>query len=130
VRAGNDHDAWKKLEAAIEKEPRDVHSRLALADARIATGEKDVLARTLADAVQAGADASLIEEAVDLIEGMVALQPYRMNALEVIREYEARGVHLEGTAARVLDYGAVWVRADGSSRMLEHEIIRIQSEEA
>lgn len=130
VRAGNDHDAWKKLEAAIAKEPRDVHSRLALADARIASGEKDVLARTLADAVQAGGDASLIEEAVDLVDGMTALEPYRLNALEVIREYEARGQHLEGTAARVLDYGAVWVRADGSSRMLEHEVLRIQSEEA
>lgn len=130
VRAGNDHDVWKKLEAAIDKEPRDVHSRLALADARIAEGEKDVLARTLADAVQAGGDPTLIEEAVDLIEGMTALEPHRMDALQVIREYEARGEHLEGTAARVLDYGAVWVRADGSSRMLEHEVIRIQSEEA
>lgn len=130
VRAGNDHDVWKKLEAAIAKEPRDVHSRLALADARIAGGEKDVLARTLADAVQAGGDPTLIEEAVDLIEGMTALQPYRLDALEVIRDYEARGEHLEGTAVRVLDYGAVWVRADGSSRLLEHEVIRIQSEEA
>lgn len=130
VRAGNDDDAWKKLEAAIAKEPRDVHSRLALADARIANGEKDALAKTLADAVQSGADASLIEEAVDLLDGMTALEPYRLDARQVIREYEARGQHLEGTAARVLDYGAVWVRADGSSRMLEHEVIRIQSEEA
>lgn len=130
VRAGNDHDVWKKLEAAIDKEPRDVHSRLALADAKIALGEKDALARALADAVQSGADATLIEEAVELIDGMTALQPYRLDAREVIREYEARGEHLEGTAARVLDYGAVWVRADGSSRLLEHEVIRIQSEEA
>src|SRR5690606_35931566 len=33
-------------------------------------------------------------------------------------------------AARVLDYAAVWVHSDGSSRMLEHEVIRIQSAEA
>ena len=37
---------------------------------------------------------------------------------------------MTGTAARVLDYSALWVRADGSSRMLEHEIVRIQSAEA
>ena len=36
---------------------------------------------------------------------------------------------MSGTAARVLDYAAVWVHADGSSSMLEHEIIRIQSPE-
>jgi hypothetical protein len=30
----------------------------------------------------------------------------------------------------VLDYSAVWVHADGSSEMLEHEIMRIQSQEA
>ncbi len=130
VRAGNDQDVWKKLQAAIEKEPRDVHSRLALADARIARGEHDALGKTLADAVQAGADATLVEEAVDLIEGMTALEPYRIDARKVIAEYEKAGVELPGTAARVLDYGAVWVRADGSSRMLEHEVIRIQSEEA
>jgi tetratricopeptide (TPR) repeat protein len=130
VRAGNDQNVWKKLQAAIDKEPRDVHSRLALADARIARGDHDVLGKTLADAVQAGADASIVEEAVDLIEGMTALEPYRIDARKVIAEYEAAGKHLPGTAARVLDYGAVWVRADGSSRMLEHEVIRIQSEEA
>jgi hypothetical protein len=30
----------------------------------------------------------------------------------------------------VLDYAAVWVRSDGTSRMLEHEIVRLQSAEA
>jgi hypothetical protein len=37
---------------------------------------------------------------------------------------------MPGTAARVLDYAATWVHADGSSRMLEHELVRIQSAEA
>jgi hypothetical protein len=37
---------------------------------------------------------------------------------------------MEAGAVRVLDYGVSWVRADGSSRMLEHEIIRVQSQEA
>jgi hypothetical protein len=37
---------------------------------------------------------------------------------------------MDGTAARVLDYSATWVHDDGSSEMLEHEIQKIQSEEA
>ena len=37
---------------------------------------------------------------------------------------------MDGTAARVLDYSAIWVHADGSSEMLEHEIQKLQSQEA
>jgi hypothetical protein len=37
---------------------------------------------------------------------------------------------MDGTAARVLDYAAIWVHDDGSSQMLEHEIQKIQSQEA
>ena len=37
---------------------------------------------------------------------------------------------MDGNAARVLDYAATWVHPDGSSEMLEHEILRIQSQEA
>ena len=36
---------------------------------------------------------------------------------------------VDGTAARVLDYSALWVHPDGSSYMLEHEILRIQAQE-
>src|SRR5579859_689226 len=36
---------------------------------------------------------------------------------------------MEGNAARVLDYSALWIHPDGSSDMLEHEILRIQAQE-
>ncbi len=120
----------ESLLKALKREPRDVHARLALADARLAKGEKNPLPAALANAVEAGADPSIIESAIDLMEGLTALAPYRVDGKKVIEEYEARGEHLPGTAARVLDYGALWVRSDGSSRFLEHEIVRIQSEEA
>jgi hypothetical protein len=48
----------------------------------------------------------------------------------VIAEYEASKEEMPGTAARVLDYSAIWVHPDGSARMLEHEIIGLQSREA
>ncbi len=61
---------------------------------------------------------------------MTELEPYRIDAAKIIKAYEASGAEMEGNAARVLDYSTLWVHPDGSSRMLEHELIRIQSQEA
>ena len=130
VRAGNTAETWKKLEAAINKSPHDGGARLALADARLGAGERDALRKALVDALANGAGTVALEEAIDLVEGTTELEHYRLDARKVIREYEASGVTLQGTAARVLDYAAIWVHDDGSSRMLEHEVVRIQSPEA
>ncbi len=132
IRSGDQQKTFETLQKAIEREPKDVHSRLALADAQIARGQADERALTsaLVEAIQAGADPSPIEGAIDLVEGLTALEPYRIDGKKVIADYEASDEHLSGTAARILDYGAVWIRGDGSSRFLEHEIVRIQSDEA
>jgi hypothetical protein len=114
----------------VAKAPREVGPRLALADARLAAGQPNALRDALVDAVVHGAPTDSLEEAMALVEGMTELEPYRIRARDVIDAYERDGKHMAGTAARVLDYSAVWVRSDGSSRMLEHEIVRIQSAEA
>ena len=64
------------------------------------------------------------------MEGTTELEPYRIDGPKIIKAYEASGTEMEGNAARVLDYSAVWIHPDGTSRMLEHELIRIQSQEA
>lgn len=130
IQSGDKERTLEHLRAAIEREPRDVLARLAVADARLARGDENPLTAALVEAVEAGVDPGVIEGAIDLVEGLTALEPFRLDGKKVIAEYEAKGNHLSGTAARVLDYGAVWVRGDGSSRFLEHEIVRIQSEEA
>lgn len=130
VQAGDKEETFEKLKEAIHREPKDVHARLDLADAKLASGEKNPLPQALVGAVEAGADPSVIESAIDLMEGLTALEPYRLDGKKIIEQYEREDRHLPGTAARVLDYGALWVRGDGSSRFLEHEIVRIQSEEA
>ena len=130
VRAGNEKESWNKLEAAIKQEPRNERARLDLADARYAGGAHDALVRALVDAVQSGAPTTLLEQALDLVEGLSELEPYRLKTQPLIDEYEKSGTVLPGTAARVLDYAAFWVHADGSSRMLEHELIKVQSAEA
>jgi len=47
-----------------------------------------------------------------------------------IAAWEKAGHKMDGSAARVLDYSALWIHPDGSSEMLEHEILRMQSQEA
>ncbi|MFZ5895804.1 MAG: hypothetical protein ACOY0T_32405 [Myxococcota bacterium] len=130
VRAGNQAEAWKKLEAALKLDAKSEKARLDLADAGLSVGRQDALVRALLDAVANGAPSGRLEEAIDLVEGASELEPYRHDAKKIIAEYEKSGETLSGTAARVLDYAAVWVHSDGSSRMLEHEIIKVQSAEA
>jgi tetratricopeptide (TPR) repeat protein len=130
VRAGNASETWKKLEAAISKDPRDEAARLALADARYASGSRQALVEAVVASVKSGAATERLAMALDLVEGATELEPYRVDTETAIGEYERSGVALGGTAARVLDYSAVWVKNDGSSRMLEHEIVRVQTAEA
>lgn len=130
VRAGNEQETWNKLEAAIKQNPKNAQARLALADAGLASGKGDALVQALVAAVESGTETEALEEALDLVEGATELEPYRHDAHAIIAAYEKSGVKLPGTAARVLDYSAVWVHSDGSSRMLEHEIVQVQSAEA
>lgn len=130
VRAGNEAETWKKLEAAIAKDPREDEPRLALADARYATGDRQALIKAVVASVQHGAPTARLEAALDLVEGATELAPYRIDTDTVIREFERKKQQLSGTAARVLDYSALWIHNDGSSRLLEHEIVRVQSAEA
>lgn len=130
LRAGMDVDRIERLEAKLEKNPLDASNRLRLADTRLSMGDELALRKALADAIVEGAATSELSDAVDLVEGATAFEPYRLNGLEIIKEYEASGEAMAGTAVRVLDYGVSWIHPDGSSQMLEHEIIRIQSQEA
>src|SRR6185436_17305938 len=129
TRAGVNRESMQKLEAAVQKIPTDAPARLALADARFARGDHDALQKALVDAIHSGADTTAMRDAIDLVEGINELSPYRLDGKKVIAEYEASQQTMPGTAARVLDYSALWVHADGSARMLEHEIICIQSRE-
>jgi cellulose synthase operon protein C len=133
MRAGDPSAAAAQLEKALAKNPADVQARFRLADHAYAEGDTGALRSALAAALQAGAKGMEIREAVEIVEGASLLEPYRKDGRAVIREFEAwekSGKHMEGTAARILDYAATWVHPDGSSEMLEHEILRMQSQEA
>jgi tetratricopeptide (TPR) repeat protein len=133
ARAGDPSAAARQLEKALAKNPEDSSARLRIADSEYARGDAGALRRALAAALQSGAKGVEIHEALDLIEGASNLEPYRVDGKGIIREFEAwekSGKKMAGNAARVLDYSAIWVHPDGSSEMLEHEILRVQSQEA
>ncbi len=133
ARSGNPSAAATELEKALAKHPRDVQARFRLADLAYAKGDRGALRHALASALQAGAGTDELRAAIDVVEGATDLEPYRKDGRAVIREYQAwekAGHHMDGTAARVLDYSAIWVHEDGSSDMLEHEIQKLQSQEA
>ena len=132
-RAGDPSAAAEQLAKALAKNPEDGAVRFRLADRAYAKGDPAALRHALAESLQLGAKGAELREAIDLLEGATDLEPYRKDGRAVIREFEAwekTGKHMDGVAARVLDYAAVWVHPDASSDMLEHEILRIQSQEA
>jgi cellulose synthase operon protein C len=118
------------LSSAVEEHPESGAARLALADALLGAGNAAALHQGLAQAIQAGSDTGPLERAIDAVEARSDFAPLRLDGRQVIRDYERAGKNQSASAERVLDYAAVWVHSDGSSRMLEHEIVRVQSEEA
>ncbi len=133
ARSGDPSAGAAELEKALSKHPRDAQARFRLADLAYAKGDRGALRRALAAALQAGASSDELRAAIDVVEGATDLEPYRKDGRAIIREYQAwekAGHHMDGTAARVLDYSAIWVHEDGSSEMLEHEIQKLQSQEA
>lgn len=129
-RAGLKEETFDQLERALQEDPRSASARLALADARLASGDHAALRVAVGDAIEAGADTTDLENAIELLEGRTELEPFRVDGLGVIAAFEQAGGKMEAAAVRVLDYGVTWVHRDGSSRLLEHEIIRVQSQDA
>ncbi len=133
ARSGNPSAAADALQKALAKHPTDEQARFRLADSAYAKGDTGALRRALAAALQAKASPDELRAAIDVVEGATDLEPFRRDGLAIIRDFQAwekAGHHMDGTAARVLDYAAIWVRGDGSSDMLEHEIQKVQSQEA
>ena len=128
-RAGDRGQWLKKLRLALQQDPQNATARLALADARFARGDRHALTNALAEAIRVGADDAGLRNAIELVDGVTDLEPYRRDGLKIIAASQRAGLKLPGSAARILDYSAIWVGRDGRARMLEHEIVRIQSRE-
>ena len=129
TRAGTSRESMERLQAAVGRKPLDPDARIALADAWLASGDRGALERALVESIRSGAETDTLREAIELVEGMTELGPYRLNGRAIVAEFEAKKPNIVGTSARVLDYSVIWAHADGSARMLEHEIVAVQSRE-
>lgn len=136
VRAGERKETLLTLELALQNEPS-TRATLELADARLASGDHAALRRALAESIRQGSETAELRDAIETVDGVSELEPFRLSAKAAIAEFESSGAAKAGlakkkggTAARVLDYATVWVHEDGSGRMLEHEILHMQSNEA
>lgn len=130
VEAGLAGAVQEQVEVQLARAPTRGEGWLARGDLLWAENQPDALREMLGRATEAGADTRGLARAIDTVDARTDFAPYRIDGAEVVRQFEATGVRQQGTAARVLDYAAIWVHSDGSSRMLEHEILRVQSAEA
>jgi hypothetical protein len=126
---GNVDDATKQLAEEIAKGKA---SPLDEADWRLATGEKYALDAAIAHAIRDhGVRPSSVERALELLQQTVDFSPFRLDARKVIAEHDkTHASKSAGAAERILDYGAMWIRSDGTNAFLEHEIVRVNSREA
>jgi hypothetical protein len=123
-------DATKKLAAKIAKGEA---SPMEEADHLLASGDKRALEKALTHGVRNnGSRSASVLHAMELLQQTVDFAPYRLDARKVIAEHDAThaGKEKAGAAERILDYGVMWVRSDGTSAFLEQEIVRIHSREA
>jgi len=123
-------EATKKLAAKIVKgEVTPIEE----ADHLMLSGDKRALEKALAHGIRnTGFRSNAVLRAMDLLQQTVDFAPYRLDARKVIAEHDAThaGKDKAGAAERIMDYGVMWVRSDGTTAFLEHEIVRIHSREA
>jgi predicted Zn-dependent protease len=141
-RAGLERETLGALERAVLRDPDREEARLALADAQLAAGDPTALQAAIARAKGEGQPSDMLREALETSTGATLLEPFRRDGLAVVRAYEDSGEAAQALArsatgrggaahaARVLDYAAIWAHPDGTARMLEHEILHMQSPEA
>ena len=107
-------------------------SALDEADWNLAHGAKHPFETAINHAiVEHGTRPTAVLHALELLQQTVDFAPFRLDARKVIAEHDkTHQGKSAGAAERILDYGAMWIRSDGTSSFLEHEIVRVNSREA
>ncbi len=113
--------------------PRDAAAKLAVADLAQSRRNVNALDDALRDTTKEGLPTQELERTSWALRQSALLEGYRVSSKVAIGDFESwrkNGHELAGTMARVLDYSAIWVSSDGSSDLLEHQVQRVQSQEA
>ncbi len=132
-RTGNVARAEELIVDLKKRFPMDTAAKLAVADLLLAKHDVNALDDALGDATREALPTQELERASWAVRQSALLEGYRSSGKSAIADFETwrkNGNELAGTTARVLDYSAIWVNSDGSSDLLEHQVQRIQSQEA
>ncbi len=113
--------------------PKDAAAKLAIADLGLSKHDVNSLDDALRESIREGLPTQELERTSWALRQSALLEGYRVSGKGAIADFEGwrkKGHELAGTMARVLDYSAIWVNSDGSSDLLEHQVQRVQSQEA
>jgi hypothetical protein len=132
-RSGDVARAEEGVMALTGRFPRDLSAKLAVADLLLARGNVNAIDNAIREGIREALPMRDLERASWALRQAALLEGYRSSGRQAIADFESwrkLGNELAGTTARVLDYSAIWVNSDGSSDLLEHQVQRIQSQEA
>ncbi|MFO0557294.1 MAG: hypothetical protein U0269_04695 [Polyangiales bacterium] len=124
-------DAERGFAAILREQPEDVQLRSDLADLRLALGDEVAARALLASEITASPSAmSDLLRAHALLARRDALDPWRLDGREVLRNYRPRARQYEDGQVLVLDYTVRRVFDDGSAVELTHNILDLRTQEA
>ncbi len=119
------------LSELSELRPRSLEAVHRRADHLLSLGRRDESFSVMDEAIAHEPGAMLaLRRLRAALGGDDELAPFRLDGLEVLRQFEASGRSYDEPSVLVLDYTARRVFEDGSSLGLTHNIVRLQSDEA
>jgi len=127
VAMGDRAAARRELARLLDEDPRAAEARRRLADLALAEGDGVAARRFLQDGLRLDPGSRGLLRALTAIGGGDELDGFRVDAAEVVREFERDPWRpgREAPAVIVLDRTVLMIADDGSTRSLTHNVIRV-----
>jgi tetratricopeptide (TPR) repeat protein len=127
VAQGDREMARRELLGLVAEDPRAAEPRRRLADLALGDGDTQGAQRVLAEGLAADPGSRVLEHALRAIGGHDPMDDFRIDGREVVRTFEADPWRpgRDAPAVIVLDRTVLLVQADGSTRSLTHNIMRV-----
>jgi tetratricopeptide (TPR) repeat protein len=122
--------AREELVALARWTPRDMRTRIRLADTQLSLGAGETARATLAEALGRFPGHRDLRQAARLAGLALPLDAYRTDGEQVIRDYLASGKTYQAPAVVILDRAVERVFSDGTRLVLTHSITQVLSKDA
>jgi tetratricopeptide (TPR) repeat protein len=127
---GNHAEAIAELAALAARDPNDPLHRVELADAQVAAGRAADARATITAALAARPDVPEVLRAARALAVALPLDEFRVDGRETIRAFEAVGSKYAAPAVMVLDRSVMRLFPGGTTMVLTHQIVRVDSKDA